>query len=65
VRAKTERFCTAEEGRGAFDLKFEAPSELCCVGLKPTEFVTLAFRSEASVTRNWPRLIIWPRTKVS
>ena len=47
VRANTERFCTAEEGRGVFDLKFEAPRELCCVGLRPTEFVTLAPRKEA------------------
>ncbi len=65
VRANTARFCTAADGLGACDLIFESPSELCCVGLRPTEFVTLAPRNEASVTWNSPRLILWPRTKVS
>src|SRR6267143_4968685 len=64
VRATTVRFWTAADGLGACDLIFGSPSELCGVGLRPTEFVTLAPRSDAGVTGNSPRLIIWPRTKV-
>jgi hypothetical protein len=43
---------------------FTEPSELCCVGLIPTELVTCAFLSAAGVTRTAPRLIAWPFTKV-
>lgn len=64
VRANTARFCTAADGLAMCDPMFLSPSELCCVGLRPTEFVTLAPRKDASVTWKAPRLIIWPRTKV-
>ena len=65
VRATTERFCTAADGRAACEFTLAAPSELCCVGLIPTELVTFAPFSEASVTWKAPRLIIWLLPKES
>jgi hypothetical protein len=65
VRATTERFWTAADGRATCELKLAAPSELCCVGLIPTELVTRAPFNEASVTWKAPRLIIWLLPKAS
>jgi len=42
LRAITVRFCTPAGGRATRELKLALPSELCCVGLSPTLFVTLA-----------------------
>lgn len=42
VRAMTERFCMAFDGRATCELKFAAPKLLCCVGRMPTEFVARA-----------------------
>jgi len=39
VRAITERFSVALDGRATPEWKFEAPSELCGAGRMPTEFV--------------------------
>jgi hypothetical protein len=60
VRAITDRFCTDDGGVDTCGFIFEAPSELCAVGLTPTEFVTFAPFREASVTWNAPRFIICP-----
>jgi hypothetical protein len=46
------------------DFIFAEPSELCCVGLMPTELVTCAPFNEAGVKRVAPRLMAWPFTKV-
>jgi hypothetical protein len=66
VRATTLRFWTGAGGLATFDFAFTNPSELCCVGLIPTELVTCAPRNEASVM--WPapapRLIAPPFVKV-
>src|SRR5438445_709758 len=57
-------FGIAEGGVATWDLAFTAPSELCCVGLSPTEFVTCAPLSAAGVRWTAPRLMAWPLTKV-
>src|SRR5258708_33184556 len=64
VRAITVRFCTAAGGVAACDLMFTAPSELCCVGLIPTELVTCAPLRAPGVSRVAPRLTAWPFMKV-
>jgi len=43
---------------------FTAPSELCCVGLIPTELVTCAPLRAPGVSRVAPRLTAWPFMKV-
>ena len=43
VRAITERFSVALDGRATPEWKFEAPSELCGAGLMPVGFVALTF----------------------
>jgi hypothetical protein len=63
VRAITERFCTAEDGLDTCELILAAPSELCGVGLIPTELVIFAFFNEAAVTRELAGLIRWPFMK--
>src|SRR5260370_39619831 len=42
---------------------FTAPSELCCVGLTPTELVTCAPLRLADVRWTAPRLMAWPFMK--
>src|SRR5260370_39961882 len=64
VRAITARFWTAADGVATCDLMFAEPSELCCVGLRPTELVTRAPRNEAAVRGVAPRLMACPLTKV-
>ena len=60
----TERFWMVFDGRATFPLKFDAPSELCCVGRMPTEFVTRAPRKPASVRCCPPRLMRLPFIKL-
>ena len=64
VRAMTERFSMALDGRAACPLKLEAPSELCCVGRMPTEFVTRAPFKLDCVIRCPPRLMRPPFVKL-
>jgi hypothetical protein len=64
VRATTARFWTEAGGVATCDLTFAEPSELCCVGLIPTELVTRAPFNEASVMWLAPRLIAPPFVKV-
>src|SRR5689334_11313525 len=59
VRAMTARFWIALDGLATCPLKFEAPSELCCVGRMPTEFVALIPFKPACV-RCWPPRLIRP-----
>ena len=63
VRAMTERFCTALEGRATFEWKFALPSALCGVGRMPTEFVTFAPFKEAWVMCWFARLTRSPFMK--
>ncbi len=63
VRAITARLSMLLDGRATCELKFAAPSELCCVGRMPTEFETLALFNWDAV-RCWPlRLMRSPLTK--
>lgn len=55
VRAMTERFWMALDGRATCELKFAAPSVLCCVGRMPTEFETRAPFKPVWVSRCPPR----------
>lgn len=51
VRAITARLSTPTGGRATRELKFAAPSVLCCVGWMPTEFVARVPFKEACVRR--------------
>ncbi len=64
VRAITARLCTPTGGRAACELKFAAPSVLCCVGWMPTEFVARVPFKEACVRRCPARLMRPPFTNV-
>src|SRR6267154_3131927 len=63
VRAITARFWIDADGLATFDRVLTEPSALCCVGLRPTEFVTFAPFREAAVRRVAPRFMAWPFTK--
>jgi hypothetical protein len=63
VRAITERFCTAEDGRAMCEFTLALPRELCCVGLIPTELLTFAPFNEAAVICEPERVMRWPFTK--
>lgn len=64
VRAMTERFWIAFDGRATWPLKLEAPRVLCCVGRMPTEFVALAPFNPACVRCCPPRLMRPPLVKL-
>lgn len=63
VRATTARLCTPAGGRATRELKLALPSELCCVGLRPTEFVTFAPFNVPALRRVPARVMRWPLVK--